>query len=446
MTQTTALHQSHSAHLRDIFRIGVPLIGGHLAQFAIGLTDTIMIGWYGVEELAALVLGSSMFFLIFLVGSGFAWAVMPLVAAAHDAQTIRRVTRMGLWLSTLFGVLCIPIMWFASPLLQMMGQETALADDAQIYLRILGPAVLPALGVMVLKSYLAALERTAVIFWITILAAAVNAGMNYALIFGNWGAPELGIVGAAWASVSVQIVSLIGVVVYARLILPEHGLFARLWRPDFDVMGQVARLGVPIGLTNLSEAGLFAASAILMGWIGTVPLAAHGIVLQCATASFMVHLGLSNAATIRAGQAFGRNDREHLRRGAVMIIAASLTVGILTICVFLGLPEPLISLFLAEDEPNRQAILFLGTGLLAMAALFQLTDGAQVLALGLLRGIQDTTLPMVMAAISYWPIGLGSALLLGFTLDFGHLGVWAGLVLGLGCAAVSMMIRFWRRV
>ena len=123
MTQTTALHQSHSAHLRDIFRIGVPLIGGHLAQFAIGLTDTIMIGWYGVEELAALVLGSSMFFLIFLVGSGFAWAVMPLVAAAHDAQTIRRVTRMGLWLSSLFGVLCIPIMWFASPLLQMMGQE-----------------------------------------------------------------------------------------------------------------------------------------------------------------------------------------------------------------------------------------------------------------------------------------------------------------------------------
>ncbi|MGX9354919.1 MATE family efflux transporter [Roseobacteraceae bacterium S113] len=434
------------SHLSDIARIGGPLIGGHLGQFAIGLTDTVMMGWYGVESLAALVLGSSLFFVFFLTGSGFAWAVMPLVAAASgDEQAIRRITRMGLWLSTLFAVACLPIFWFSAPLLRGLGQDAALASDAQIYLRIVGPAILPALGVMAIKSYLAALERTAIVFWITVLAVVVNGVVNYALIFGNWGAPELGVAGAAWASVAVQMVSFVGVVVYARRILPEHDLFRRLWRPDFEVMARVLRLGVPIGLTNLSEVGLFAASAVLMGLLGTIPLAAHGIALQLATATFMVHLGLSNAATVRAGQAFGRGDRAHLRRGAWVVICASLAMAAVTIVVFLSIPEFLVGLFLSADEPNRVEVIGLGVGLLAMAALFQLADGAQVMALGLLRGVQDTTVPMVMAAVSYWPIGLGAAWLLGIEGSYGHIGVWAGLVIGLSCAALMMMTRFWRR-
>ncbi|WP_425041159.1 MATE family efflux transporter [Primorskyibacter sp. S187A] len=438
--------QTSTHHLKDVMRIGMPLIGGHLGQFAIGLTDTIMMGRYSIEGLAALVLASSFFFVFFLVGSGFAWAVVPLVAAANDdAQTIRRVTRMALWLSALFGLLCLPLFWWSAPLLEAIGQAPQVAQDAQTYLRITGPAILPALGVMVLKSYLAALERTSVVFWITSLAVIVNALVNYALIFGMWGAPELGIAGAAWASVSVQLVSLLGVILYARLVLPEHDLFRRLWRPDFDVMGKVVRLGVPIGLTSLSEVSLFAASAVLMGWLGTIPLAAHGIALQCATATFMVHLGLSNAATIRAGQAFGRGDRTHLRLGARVAIAASIGIALVTVVLFVAFPEPLISLFLKPDEPNRAEVIAIGTVLLIMAALFQLADGAQVMALGLLRGMQDTTIPMFMAAFSYWPIGLGSALLFGFVLDFGAVGVWAGLVTGLSCAALMMMTRFWRR-
>lgn len=439
------LPQGTTGHLRDILRIGLPLVGGHLAQFAIGLTDTIMMGWYGVDGLAALVLGSSMFFVFFLMGSGFAWAVMPLVAAAQDDTTIRRVTRMGLWLSMLFGVLCLPVFSVSAPLLRGLGQEPHLADLAQDYLHILGPALLPALAVMVLKSYLAALERTAIVFWITIAAALLNGVVNYALIFGNWGAPELGVRGAAWASVGVQVLSLIGVLLYARIVLPQHDLFRRLWRPDFEIMGQVARLGVPIGLTSLSEVGLFAASAILVGWLGVIPLAAHGIALQCASATFMIHLGLSNAATVRAGQAFGRQDRAHLRRGALVAFIASLAFAALTIVVFLAMPEPLIGLFLNPGDPNRAAILAIGVALMAMAALFQLADGAQVIALGLLRGIQDTTVPMIIAAVSYWPVGIGTALVLGFVLDLGAVGVWSGLVVGLTCAATLLMIRFWRR-
>lgn len=438
----------YSDHMRATLRIGLPLIGGHLAQFVIGLTDTVMMGWYGVEALAALVLGSTLFFVIFLMGSGFAWAVMPLVASAEaeqDEVTIRRVTRMGMWLSVLFGLAFLPLFWFSAPVLIALGQEPGLAADAQIYLRITGIAVIPALLVMVMKSYLAALERTSVVFWITALAAVANVLANYMLIFGNWGAPELGVAGAAWASMVVQVISLIGVMIYARVTLPEHTLFQRLWKPDFDVMARVTRMGVPIGLTNLAEVGLFAASSIMMGWLGTLALAAHGIVLQVATAAFMVHLGLSNAATVRAGNAFGRRDSAHLKRGAWTVILLSGTVAALSIVIFLTLPTPLINLFLAENEPDRAAILDIGIGLMAMAALFQLADGAQVLALGLLRGIQDTTVPMIMAAISYWGLGLSAAWLFGFVLEWGGKGVWFGLVIGLAAAAVMMMTRFWTK-
>lgn len=439
---------TYPQHMRAISRIGLPLIGGHLAQFLIGLTDTVMMGWYGVAPLAALVLGTTVFAVVFLMGSGFAWAVMPLVASAaaeDDEIAIRRVTRMGLWLSALFALLCLPLFWFSAPLLVGLGQDPALAADAQVYLRITGIAVLPALLVMVIKSYLAALERTAVVFWITLLAAGANALANYALIFGNWGAPELGVAGAAWASMIVQVVSLAGVVAYARFALPDHALFVRLWRPDFEVMGRVLRMGVPIGLTTLAEVGLFAASSIMMGWLGTVTLAAHGIVLQLATAAFMVHVGLSNAATIRAGTAYGRKDASLLRRGALSVLVLSAVVASLSIAVFLTQQELLIGLFLSSDDPDRTAIIAVGSTLLALAALFQLADGAQVLALGLLRGIQDTTVPMIMAAISYWGLGLTSAYLLGFTFGFGGPGVWAGLVIGLGAAGVMMMTRFWLR-
>ena len=439
---------TYAQHMRAITRIGLPLIGGHLAQFLIGLTDTVMMGWYGVAPLAALVLGTTVFAVVFLMGSGFAWSVMPLVASAaaeEDEIAIRRITRMGLWLSALFALICLPLFWFSASLLEALGQDPALAADAQTYLRITGIAALPALLVMVIKSYLAALERTAVVFWITLLAAGANVLANYMLIFGNWGAPELGVAGAAWASMIVQVISLAGVVAYARITLPDHNLFTRLWRPDFEVMGQVLRMGVPIGLTTLAEVGLFAASSIMMGWLGTVPLAAHGIVLQLATAAFMVHVGLSNAATVRAGTAFGRKDPEHLKRGALSVLLVSALVAAATVAVFLTQQEPLISLFLSADDPDRTAIVAIGSTLLMMAALFQLTDGAQVLALGLLRGIQDTTVPMIMAAISYWGLGLSAAYLLGFTFGFGGPGIWAGLVIGLGAAGVMMMTRFWLR-
>lgn len=439
---------TYGGHARAIAVLGLPLVGGHLAQFAIGLTDTVMLGWYGVEELAAVTLAGSYFFLLFLMGGGFGIAVMPMVAAAaaeEDETSIRRSTRMGLWLSLMFAAAAMPLLWWSLPILLALGQEPEVARDAADYLRVAGWGLFPALLVMALKSYLAALERTQIVLWITVAAAVVNAIANYALIFGNWGAPELGILGAATASVITQMVSLIAVVVYAVRVLPEHSLFQRFWRPDWEMFGRVFRLGVPIAITNLSEVSLFAASAMMMGWLGAVPLAAHGIAVQLASAMFMVQLGLSNAATIRAGNAYGRADRPHMARGAQVVTVMSLGVSVFTIVMFLTFAEPLISIFIEPDDPDRPQILAIGVGLLAMAALFQLVDGAQVIALGLLRGVQDAAVPMVMAGLSYWVVGIPSSYLLGFVLGYEGIGVWGGLVLGLLCAAVLLMIRFWTR-
>jgi MATE family multidrug resistance protein len=351
---------------------------------------------------------------------------------------------MGLWLSLAYAVVIMPFMIWSEALLLLMGQTETVAADAQNYLRIAGYGMFPWLVAMVVKSYLAALERTQVVFWIAVLATLCNGLINYALIFGNWGAPELGIAGAATASLVTQAIGMVGIVAYALYVLPHHQLFVRFWKADWEMLSRVFRLGVPIGFTGLSETGLFAATAVMMGWLGTVPLAAHGIALQCASITFMLHLGISNVATIRAGNAYGRGDRDHLARGARVVFIMSLITAVLTSVVFLVWPEPLVLVFMQSSEPARDQIVAIGVGLLAMAALFQLVDGAQAIALGLLRGVQDTTVPMVIAAISYWVVGMPCSYIFGFVLGYDGIGVWMGLVLGLACAAILLSARFWR--
>jgi MATE family multidrug resistance protein len=437
---------TYPGHVKAVTVLGLPLIGGHLAQMAIGVTDTVMLGWYSVDALAAGVLGSTFFFTLFLFGAGFAWAVMPMVAsqeAEGDEVALRRTTRMGLWLSVAYSLLVLPLMFWSRPVLDLLGQDPGVAEDAARYLRIAGFGIVPALLVMTIKSYLAALERTNVVLVITIASAFANAIVNWALIFGNWGAPEMGVVGAAVASVVTQIVALIGIIIYAVWVFPHHQMFVRLWRADWDMLGRVFKLGLPIGLTSLSETGLFAGSTLMMGWLGTVPLAAHGIAMQLVALTFMMHLGLSNVATIRASNAFGRRDWKHMARGGHVVTVMSLVFAVLTIAVFVGMPMPFINAFMQENEPARAEIMAIGVGLLAMAALFQMMDGIQVLALGLLRGIQDTAVPMVIAAFSYWAVGIPCSYLLGFVFGYEGVGVWSGLVVGLAVAALLLMLRFW---
>lgn len=434
--------------MRALLVLGLPLIGSHMAQMAINIVDTLMLGWYDVHALAGMVLGSSLFFILFIVGSGFAWAVMPMVASASEAgedDIIRRTTRMGLWISLATAVIMLPVLLFSGPLLQAMGQDPDLSVIAQEYLRIAGWGLFPALLVMVLKSYLSALEHTRVVLYATLAAAALNVALNYALIFGNWGAPELGVRGAAIASVCLQSATLLALAGYALRVLPQHQLFSRFWRPDWEALGRVAKMGSQIGITTLAEAGLFSVATLLMGWIGTLELVAHGIALQIISLFFMIHVGLANAATVRAGRALGRRDQVGLRRGAGVALALSFAIAIVSVVIFLILPDQLVGAFLAPDEPLRVQILVIGRDLLVVAALFQMADGAQVMALGLLRGVHDTKVPMIYAVLSYWVVGMPMSYLLGITWQWGGVGVWMGLVIGLSLAGILMMIRFWQR-
>jgi multidrug resistance protein, MATE family len=442
---------SPQTHARQTLALGLPLAGSSLAQIALHVTDVVMMGWYGVIPLAAVVLGASTFFILFVPGSGFAKAVMPMVATAlarGDEAQVRRDTRMGLWLSIAYGILILPIFWWSEPILLSLGQQPAVAAVATDYLRLVGFGMVPALCVTVLQSYLSALGRTQIVLWVTLLAVALNIAVNWALIFGNWGFPELGALGAAVATITTQAVSLVILAVYAGLLpdLRRFRLFQRFWRPDWVALRQVWRMGVPIGLTGLAEGGMFHASALMMGWIGAVELAAHGIALEIAALTFMLHVGLSSAATIRVARFDGLGDRAALRLAAKVAVLMSLAVAVASVILFLSAPKPIVALFLDMQKPDSTAILAYGTVLLAVAALFQLADGLQVMALGLLRGVQDTRVPMVLATVSYWLIGIPMSYVLAFPLGLGGVGLWFGLVVGLVCASASLMWRFWRLV
>jgi MATE family multidrug resistance protein len=433
---------------RALLTLGLPLVGSHVAQMAIGVTDTLMLGWYDVTDLAALSIAGPIFFPIFILGSGFAWAVTPMVASAlsqDDHRHIRRVTRMGLWLSILFGLLVIPFFFFAEAIFLAIGQDADVARQAGLYMPFLGIGMIPALMVQVLKSYLSALELTRAILLAVIGAAVLNAGANYLFIFGNLGAPELGITGAGIASLVSHAVSLAALCAYAVLKRPEHALFRNLHRPDPEILRSVFTLGLPIGLTLLAEVGLFAASSVMMGWFGKVPLAAHGIALQIASLTFMIPLGLAQAVTVRVGRAHGQNDPEGVRAAALAGMLLAGIAVIATITAFLAIPDILIGLFVDPEDPERPAIIATGVSLLAVAALFQLVDFGQVMGLGMLRGVQDTRVPMLMAIVSYWLIGLPVSYLMGFPAGWGGVGVWLGLTVGLAAACVGMQVRFWRR-
>ena len=445
--QTSFPERSYGTHLRAVLTLGLPLAGSQLAQFAVHMTDVIMMGWYGLDELAALVLAAGYWFVTFILLGGFAFAVMPIVAKALGAQNttlVRRATRMAMWISVIVAMLVYPIFLFSEAALIAMGQEPHIAALAQPYLMITGFEMIPALIVQVFRSYFSALARTRVVLLAVLAAVVVNAGLNYLFIFGNFGMPEMGMAGAALASLIVSTLMMVGLIVYAQISTPEYDLFRNMFKPDWDVFGMVFKMGIPIGLTSLAEVSLFNVAAIMMGWISTTTLAAHGIALQLSAIAFMMQLGLAQVATIRAGNALGRADEADLRRGAFVVTCMSFALAALTCVIYLTFAEPLIGLFIAPDEPARAEVLRIGAMLLVFSALFQFSDGGQVIALSLLRGLQDTAVPMWQATFSYWAVGLPVAYIFGFVVNWGASGVWVGLLVGLTAAWVLMGWRFWR--
>lgn len=237
---------------------------------------------------------------------------------------------------------------------------------------------------------------------------------------------------------------MLALMAYVQAKKPAVQLFRRIWKSDNEALWQVFRLGLPIGLTSFAEGALFTGSSIMMGWIGEIELAAHGIALQLTAFMFMFHVGMSEAATIRAGRHFGARNEAELRRGAVVGYGVSLGFGVLVVLVFLLFPASLVSLFIDPADPARDAVLALGVILVMLSALFQFVDAAQIVALAVLRGVQDTEVPMLLAGISYWVLGIPISFVFAFVFGWGAVGLWLGLTVGLGAAAVLLGWRFWK--
>ena len=434
-------------HFAETMTLGLPLIGAQLAQNGIHVTDIVIVGRIGTNELAAMVLAAQFYFTIFIFGSGFAAAVVPLAAQAYargDMQQVRRAVRMGLWVVVAFSALAMPLILSSEPVLIALGQDPHVSRLAADYLHIAGWGLFPALGFMVLRSFLSAVGRAGFVLYVTLIILVVNAAFAYVLVLGHFGMPALGLRGAAMVALGVNTLSLILTFWYIEAVpeLREYEIFVRFWRSDWQVLKEVFNLGLPISFTILAEVSLFTVASLLMGWIGTKELAAHGIALQCASLAFMIPLGLAQAATVRVGVAAGANDREALIRASWVVVLVSAGIATIGGLLFALFPSFFAGLFLDRTKEDATAVLGFATSFVVVAGLFQLVDGLQAIGAGLLRGIKDTRIPMLLAMVSYWGIGFVLAYVLAFPLGYGGIGIWLGFVFGLLAASFLLLGRF----
>jgi MATE family multidrug resistance protein len=438
---------SWKSHILATLALGIPLIGAQLAQLGIHVTDVFVIGRLGTEELAAMVLAGQYFFTIFIFGSGFSTAVVPLAAhavAQDDKMRVRRAVRMGLWVVILFSTLSAPAIWYAEPVLLFAGQDPHVAKLAGDYLQVAGWGMLPGLSFMVLRSFLSAVGHAGSILYVTLIILGFNAFFAYGLVLGHFGLPALGMFGASVVALAANVLGMLLSVLYIVRIksLCDYEIFVRFWRPDWHVLWEVLHLGLPISFTILAEVSLFTVASLLMGWIGTVELAAHGIALQWASIAFMIPLGLAQAATVRVGIAAGSEDHDALVRASWVIVAMSVGCSLIGGILFALYPQELAALYLDRANPDAPAVLAYAGSLVIIAGIFQMVDGLQAVASGLLRGIKDTRLPLLFALIAYWGVGFLLAYVLAFPAGFGGIGVWIGFLCGLAAAAVLLLGRF----
>ncbi len=437
------------AELGATVKLALPMALTQLGQIAMLTTDVLLVGRLGAEAVAAVALGVNFFFLLFIVGMGIVTATAPLAAQAHgagDARGVRRVTRMGLWAGLIVGLPSSLVLAMGEPVFLAIGQDAKLAALAGEYLSTLLWCSVPAIWLIVLRNFVSALNRPRSALWVMLAGIPLNAALVYALVFGRLGLPELGIAGAGLATTLVQIAMVLfqaAVAVWGRPFR-DYRILARWWRADWARLKQIFALGAPIFVSFLLEAGVFIAAVVLMGWLGTVPLAAHQIAVQIASVTFMVPFGIAQAATVRVGHAVGRGDAAGARRaGWVAVVLGTAFMGLMAILLF-ATRFDLPALFLDPAKASGPEVIALAAQLLVFAALFQMADGAQAIAMGSLRGMSDARIPMLLAALSYWVIGFTLAYMLGFAAGMGAPGIWIGLSAGLACAAVLLGARFRR--
>ena len=430
--------------LRALAALALPVAVVQMGLVAQGLVDTAMVGRVDAAQLGAVTLGNLYFFTVAVFGMGLLLALDPLVSQAFgagDEDAIEVAIQRGVVLSVTLAVVASVFLAVAEPVFVLLRQPQEVVPVAAAYARTQIPGMLPFYGFIVFRQVLQAVGRVAPVVWTILLANVLNAFLNWILVFGNLGVPELGAVGSGWATaISRWFMWLCSLALGWRVLAPylrrmRRGLFAA------DPFRRIVRLGSPIGLQLFLEFGAFGAIGILMGWMGTVAIAGHQIALNLAAFAFMIPLGISQAAAILVGRAVGRGDSATARRSAGGAVLICCLVMVATAAVFLGLPGVLADQFTTETRVAAVA-----AALIPVAGMFQLFDGLQVVCTGALRGVADTMRPMIYNVLGFWLFGMPLSLWLGFRADMGPEGLWWGLAGGLGVVAVLLLGRIWIRL
>ncbi len=429
-------------HLKINTNLAVPVMASQLGHVLVGVADNIMVGQVGYIPLAGASLGNAIFYFFMTFGLGVSFAITPLVGFAdgqNDKKQCGQILRHGLIVNTILGILLFAIVMIAADYLHLFGQEQAVVEQATPYMFVIGFSMIPFMIFQSFRQFSEGLSLTKAPMVVSVSMNILNIILNYILIYGKFGAPELGLVGAGIATLISRIIMAIVMVIYV--------LYSHRFKPylvglgfknlDFAEIKNLLRIGLPTGLQFIFEVGAFSMAALMMGWIGATMQAAHQIAINMASISYMTVSGLGAAATIRVGNQLGKKQFKTMKKAALILIGMGTFCMVIFALVFIIFKNELPLLY-----NNNTEVVSIAASLLIIAALFQISDGVQVISLGALRGMKDVKIPTLISFFAYWVIALPLGYVLAFNYGYGAYGIWIGLFLGLTISAIWVFIRF----
>jgi MATE family multidrug resistance protein len=430
---------------RSTIRLAIPLIIGQLGQMLISLSDTLMLGWLGVTPLAACSFANTLIYLPMMFGIGMSMAVSIRVSQARgadDPAAARAALRHGLHITIALGLLTLAGTFALLPFLGLFQQDPRVIAIVPDFLLLIAASMIPAMASMAVKNHADAMNRPWPVFWISIGGVALNVVLNWLLIFGKLGAPELGLEGAAVATLIARTAALVGMIVWCRgdAALREWVPIRWLRPPDWSGVKDLLRTGFPASMQLLAEVSAFVAATLIIGNMGEAALASHQVAIQCAATVFMVPLGISMALTVRIGEAFGARNFASMRPIVLSGWAMGAACMLVSASSFILLNDELAGLFIDDPAVRRVA-----ASLLIVAGAFQFCDSMQIIAAGALRGLDDVKTPAWLALGAYWVVSIPLGWVLAYPVGLGVTGMWWGITLGLTITAILLGRRIWRK-
>lgn len=424
--------------------LAIPVSLGQVGHMMTGMADTAMVGQLGKTELAGVAFATNVFMFLFIFGIGLSIGITTLVGQAFGSNNklkCRSLLQQGLFFYGLVGLVLTLLNLTLIPLFPYMGQEADVVQVASPFYIYISISVLPVMAFSGLKQFLEGMGKTVPPMVISLLGNLFNVGLNYVLIFGAFGIEAMGVNGAAVATLIARTLMFVGLAVYMYWDLELRYYFQGIakFKPDWVTLSELGKVGLPIGLQFFMEVATFALGAIMMGWLGKVPQSAHQIAITLAATTFLAASGIGTAATIMLSNLHGQQQYVQLRKAGYAAYRLVLLFMVFTAIGFAAFSDILPTYFINEEDYEVAAI---ASGLLVVAALFQLSDGLQMIGISCLRGLGDVEVPMWMALVCYWVIALPSSYIFAFVLQLGPPGIWYGYLMGLTLAGVAFWVRF----